>query len=85
MSELTEDEVLALVHPLDDATVAEIIGTGITKAELTEACHLVAKELKSHQHGELPAGRVGRVIAILERVGARPKRSPFGEAGSTLE
>ena len=85
MSELTEDEVKALVHPIDDATAAEIIATGVTQAELAEACQFAAKELKSHAHQDIPVGRVGRVISILERVGARPRRSPLGEAGSTLE
>ena len=34
MSDLTRDEVLAAVHPIDDATVAEIIATGVTHDEL---------------------------------------------------
>ncbi len=86
MSELSRDEVVAAVHPIDDATVAEIIATGATQAELAEACAFVAKEFKSHEHREVPLGTVGRVISIIERVGARPVRgSPFGEGGSTLE
>lgn len=86
MSELSQDEVVAAVHPIDDATVAEIIATGATQAELAEACAFVAKEFKSHEHREVPLGTVGRVISIIERVGARPVRgSPFGEGGSTME
>ncbi len=86
MSELTRDQVVAAVHPVDDATAAEIIATGATKADLAEACAFVAKEFKTHEHRDVPLGRVGRVISILERVGARPRGgSPFGEAGSTLE
>jgi hypothetical protein len=86
MSELTRDDVAAVVHPVDDVTAAEIIATGVTKAELAEACAFVAREFKTHEHREVPLGRVGRVITILERVGAKPIRgSPLGEAGSTLE
>jgi hypothetical protein len=86
MSELTRDEVIAAVHPIDDATIAEIIATGATEAELAQACHFVAREFRKHEHRDVPVGRVGRVISILERVGARPRRgSPLGEAGSTLE
>jgi hypothetical protein len=86
MSELTRDEVIAAVHPIDDATIAEIIATGATEAELAQACHFVAREFKKHEHRDVPVGTVGRVISILERVGAKPRRtSPLGEAGSTLE
>jgi hypothetical protein len=84
MSELTRDEVVAVVHPIDDTTVAEIIATGVTKEELAQACKFVAREFKRHEHRDVPLGRVGRVISILERVGARP-RSVFGEGGSALQ
>ena len=86
MSELTRDEVIAAVHPIDDATIAEIIATGATEAELAQACHFVAREFKKHEHRDVPVGTVGQVVSILERVGAKPRLgSPFGEAGSTLE
>jgi hypothetical protein len=81
-----EGFVVAAVHPIDDATVAEIIATGATKAELAEACAFVAREFKAHEQREIPLGPVGRVISILERIGATAIRgSPLGEAGSTLE
>lgn len=86
MSELTRDEIVSVVHPVDDATVAEIIATGATQADLALACTFVAKEQRQHENREVPIGTVGQVISILERVGARPLRgSPFGEAGSTME
>lgn len=85
MSELTRDEVVAAVHPIDDATVAEIIATGATRAELHKACHFVAREFKTHEHRDFAVGTVGRVISILERIGAKPRGSPLGEAGSTME
>ena len=85
MSELSRDQVLALVHPLDDATIAEIIATGVTRDELKKACAFYKSEKKQHAHHDIPLGRVGRVISILERVGASIRESPLGEGGSTLE
>jgi len=61
MSELTRDEVIAAVHPIDDATIAEIIATGATEAELAKACHFVAREFRKHAHHDVPVGRVGQV------------------------
>ena len=85
MSELTPDEVLAAVHPIDDATVAEIIATGITHDELVEACHFYARDRAARSPGEVPRGRVGRVVSILERAEAEVKESWLGEFGSTLQ
>lgn len=86
MSELTRDEVVSVVHPVDDATVAEIIATGATRTDLAMACAFVAHEAQTREGRDVPVGPVGQVISILERVGARPLRgSPLGEAGSTLE
>jgi hypothetical protein len=84
MSKLTRDKVLAHAHPLDDATIAEIIGTGANEKELVRACAFYAKEKKSHGGADVPVGRVGEVISILERVGASVRGSLLGEAGSTL-
>jgi hypothetical protein len=83
MSELSRDDVLARVHPLDDATIAEIIATGATPEEFQQACTFFGREKKTHQHGELPTGRAGRVVSILERVGITLRASREGR--STLE
>ncbi len=84
MSNLTRDQVLAHAHPLDDATVAEIIATGATEKEFKRACAFYAKDKKKHRHADVPVGRVGDVISILERVGASVHDTLLGEAGSTL-
>jgi hypothetical protein len=84
MSTLTRDDVLAHAHPLDDATVAEIIATGANKREYKRACVFYAREKKNHAHSDVPVGRVGDVISILERAGAAVHDSLLGEAGSTL-
>jgi hypothetical protein len=85
MSELTRDEVLAAVHPIDDATVAEIIATGINHDELVQACRFYAKDRVARSPADVPPGRVGRVVSILERTEAEVKESWLGEFGSTLQ
>jgi len=85
MSELSRDEVVALVHPVDDATVAEIIATGVTLEEFKRACAFFVRQKKTHQPEELPRGPVGRAIAILERVGLSVRGGLLGEEGSTHE
>ena len=85
MSELSRDQVLAAVHPVDDATVAEIIATGITHDELVQACHLFDRERHRAAPNEVPSGRIGRVVSILERIGAEVKQSWLGEFGTKLE
>jgi hypothetical protein len=47
MSILTRGEVLAAVHPIDDATVAEVIATGADHDELVQACHFYARDRAS--------------------------------------
>lgn len=85
MSELTPDEVRAAVHPIDDVTVAEIIATGVNHDELVRACHFYAKERKSKLRHDVPPGRIGRVVSILERVELEVRESWLGEFGSHLE
>src|SRR5580700_2886614 len=82
MSELTRDEVIAAVHPIDDATVAEIIATGASHDELVEACHVFAREHKRKSPRDVPPGRVGRVVSILERIDAEIVESWLGEYGA---
>jgi hypothetical protein len=62
MSNLTHDEVLAAVHPIDDATVAEIIATGADHDELVQACQFYARDRASRTPEDVPSGRVGRVV-----------------------
>jgi hypothetical protein len=83
MSELSRDEVIALLGPkLSDVVVAEIIGTGITKDELKQALARVVKDSKTHRPGEMDPGHVASVVDILERLN---QRGLLGEAGSKLE
>lgn len=84
MSQLSRDQVVARVHPLDDATIAEIIATGATLSELEQACAFYTRDRASHAHEDVPVGRVGEVISIIERTGARVHPTVLGESGSTL-
>jgi hypothetical protein len=84
VSQLTRDEIVAHVHPLDDATIAEIIATGATPGEFKHACAFYARDRAVHAHADVPAGRVGNVISLLERAGASVHAAILGEGGSTL-
>jgi hypothetical protein len=83
MAELSRDEVVAIVGPIGDVAVAEIIATGITKDELIAAHDRVVKDLQAHNPGQpLEPGPIAQTIRILERLRVR---GILGEAGSTLE
>jgi hypothetical protein len=84
MSELSRDEILAAVHPIDDATIAEIIATGVDHNGLVKACHFYAKDRLSKSPSDVPPGRIGRVVSILERAEAEVHESWLGEFGSHL-
>ena len=81
MSELSHDEVIEILGPVNDALVAQIIATGITKEGLVAAHDRVIRDRKAHNPGaELDPGAYARVVDILER-----SRGLLGEGGSTLE
>ena len=81
MSELSHDEVVEILGPVNDALVAQIIATGITKEGLVAAPDRVSRDRKAHNPGaELDPGAYARVVDILER-----SRGLLGEGGSTLE
>jgi uncharacterized Fe-S cluster-containing radical SAM superfamily enzyme len=80
MAELSRDEVIEILGPVGDVIAAEIIATGIGKAELVAAHDRVIKDRKAHNPGApLEPGPFAQVVDILER-----SRGLFGEAGSTL-
>jgi hypothetical protein len=82
MSELSSDDVVAIVGPIGDAAVAEIIGTEISKDELVAAHERAVKDRKAHDPGPpLEPGPFAQVVGILERL---HKGGWLGESGSTL-
>jgi len=89
MSEISREDVLSQLGPLDDIAVAEIIATGATMADLKLArAEIVKDEKRSNPENRLPLGPVGRVIDIVERVNGAARHpitgSLLGEGGSGL-
>ena len=83
MSELSKDDVVEVLGPrLGDIAIAEIIATGITKAELIAAKARVVSDQKAHEPGPAQEpGHVSQVVDILERLHSN---GLLGAAGSTL-
>jgi hypothetical protein len=82
MAELSRADVVEILGPISDVIIAEIIATGISKAELIAARDRVVKDHKTHDPGApLQPGPFARVVDILER----SRRGILGEAGSTME
>ena len=71
MAELSRDEVIALLGPLSDVIVAEIIATGINKDELAMARARVVSDRKAHDPAALEPGRFAKAVEILERLRER--------------
>jgi hypothetical protein len=81
MAELSRDEVVEILGPVNDVIAAEIIATGIGKDELVAAHARVVRDRKVHEPGApLEPGPFARVVDILER-----SHGMLGEGGSTLE
>jgi hypothetical protein len=69
MAALTRDDIVTVLEPVEDAAVVEILATGATKAEFTEACAWMRSDEALLNAGrKLPSGRVGEIIAILQAV-----------------
>ncbi len=67
MATLTREEVLAVLGPVDDSLVAEILGTDASREELVEAYAWFTNDEALMNTGRpLASGRVGRLIDILE-------------------
>ena len=82
MSELSRDDVVAIVGPIGDAAVAEIIATGISKDQLVAAHDRVVRDHKDRDPGPpVDPGPFSQTLVILERLN---RDGLLGEAGSTL-
>ena len=68
MERLTREQVIAIVGTLDDDRLAEIIATGATPAEVTEAFEWLNRggEMGEELHRSLH-GTVAQVYEILKR------------------
>jgi len=66
MTALTRDDVIAVFGRLDDCAVTEIICTGASREELTEAAAWIANDEALLRTGRPRAsGRVGQLVDIL--------------------
>jgi hypothetical protein len=69
MKRVTRDDVIKAVGPVDDVTVAQVVGTGATVDELAEAQAWTANDEPLMNAGKpLPSGRVRELIDILEEL-----------------
>jgi hypothetical protein len=67
MTMLTRNEVIAVLGPVDDDLIVEIVGTGATQAELAEAyAWLRSDEALVNEGRPLPSGRVDALVEILQ-------------------
>jgi hypothetical protein len=66
---LSRDDVLKVLGPVDDGTVALVIGTGATREELAEAKAWFANDEPMMSIGRpLPGGRAADLVEILRRL-----------------
>ncbi len=66
---LTRDDIVRILGPLDDRTIAEVIGIGATPEELEEAhAWVVNDEAMMNMGRPLAAGRISQLVEILEKV-----------------
>ena len=71
MANLHREDVLAVLGPIDEILVAEIIATGATQRDLVEAQAWVAADDALMDDGRpLPEGRAGALVAVLRRIEA---------------
>jgi hypothetical protein len=67
MTMLTQNEVIAVLGPVDDGLIIEIVGTGATQAELAEAyTWLRSDEALVNAGRPLPSGPVRALVEVLQ-------------------
>jgi hypothetical protein len=83
MKRVTRDDVTKALGPLDDVTIAEIIGTGATVDELAEAQAWIVNDEPLLNAGKpLASGRVRDLIEILAELD--PSEDDDKEAGPVV-
>jgi hypothetical protein len=83
MKRVTRDDVIKAVGPIDDVTIAEIIGTGATVEELAEAQAWIVNDEPLMNAGKpLPSGRVGELVEILSEL--EPDDEDDNKAGAVV-
>ena len=63
---MTSDDVITILGPVDETLVAEVIATGATQAELTEAFAWANNDEALMGEGRrLPTGRTAALVELL--------------------
>ncbi|MXN53215.1 hypothetical protein GR158_19110 [Shinella sp. AETb1-6] len=63
---MTSDDVITILGPVDETLVADVIATGATQAELSEAFAWVNNDEALIGEGRpLPSGRVATLVGLL--------------------
>ena len=88
MRQVTRDDIARAVGPVDDVSIAEIIGTGATVDELAEAQAWIVNDEPLMNAGKpLPSGRVGALIQILTELEPNEdnadRREPHAQSTTT--
>jgi hypothetical protein len=66
MTSLTRKDVIRTIGDVDDVTVADIIATGATAQELSEAqCWIINDEALLNAGRALPTGRISQLVEII--------------------
>lgn len=71
---MRHDDITAILGPVDEALVAQIIQTGASADELAQAwAWLNADEALVNEGRKLPKGRVAELISLLEAARLDPE------------
>ena len=82
MTRVTRDDITKAVGPVDDVTIAEIIGTGATVEELAEAQAWIANDEPLMNDGRpLAIGRVRELVDILAELEQSEDEADRTDAG----
>jgi hypothetical protein len=74
---VTREDVIAMLGPVDDLVIAEIIGMGATVEELTAAANWVVNDEALMNMGEpLPRGRISRLVEIIAALKEAEQEEP---------
>ena len=83
MKRVARDDVIKAVGPVEDVTIAEIIGTGATADELAEAqAWLVNDEPLMNAGKPLASGRVRELVDILAEL--EPEEDDGSAVGAVI-
>jgi len=84
MKRISRDDVMAAIGQVDDATIAEIIGTGATVEELAEAKAWIANDEPLMNIGKpLATGKVRELVDILSEL--EPDEDDEGGAAPAIQ